>query len=221
MAWRVPTLQLRIRMQESQAGSKPWLELPRRQGNSPDDARGRLLSCGIPSMLLGNLVWGAAMTYPTVMILVNNLPVQLWIGWLMVAGVAPPVGLLHTFQMDVQERFLRQFLPINGWQIFLADVGLPLLFVVAGGIAVWFWQPLPPEIIMQGFIFIPVASMVLALCGAYALNTSRVLQRRLLSVGLSFGLAIVASVWLKTPIAGLVVLILAIMMLSGLLMQEA
>jgi hypothetical protein len=103
----------------------------------------------------------------------------------------------------------------------MADVGLPLLFVILGGVAVWFWQPLPPEIIMQGFIFIPVASLVLALCGAYALNTNRVLQRRLLAVGLSFGLAIAASAWLKTPIAGLIVLVVAIMLLAGLLMQEA
>ncbi len=221
MAWRMPGVQFRIRVQESTAGSKPRWQLPVAYGPTALMTRSAVSFVRHPILLLGNLVWGAAMTYIVVLILVNNLPVQLWIGWLIVAGVLPPVGLLHTFQMDVQERFLRQFLPINGWQIFLADVGLPLLFVIGGAIAVWVWQPLPPDVIVQGFIFIPLSSMVLALCGAYALNTSRVLQRRLLAVGLSFGLAIVASVWLKTPVAGLVVLVVAIMFLAGLLMQEA
>jgi hypothetical protein len=92
---------------------------------------------------------------------------------------------------------------------------------MAGAFAVWFWQPLPPEIIIQGTLFIPLLCLLLTLCGAYAITTNRVLQRRLLAVGLSFGLALGATAIFQTTIAGMIVVALAIMTLGGMIMQEA
>jgi hypothetical protein len=48
-----------------------------------------------------------------------------------------------------------------------------------------------------------------------------VLQRRLLAVGLSFGLALAATAIFQTTTAGLVVVVLAITTLAGMIMQEA
>ena len=64
-------------------------------------------------------------------------------------------------------------------------------------------------------------AFLLALCGAFAVTRDRVLQSRLLATGLSFGLALGASIALQTPLAGLIVIVLAIMMLAGFLVQEA
>ena len=61
----------------------------------------------------------------------------------------------------------------------------------------------------------------LALCGAFALTRDRVLMSRLLATGLSFGLAIIVTAWLQSPLAGLVIIMLAITILSQMLVLEA
>jgi hypothetical protein len=221
MAWRMPDIQFRIRAQQSYINRTPWLKLPKAQGQAALVTKAAVSFLRHPSMLIVNLLWGAAMTYLVVLILVNQLPVQFWIGWVLVAGVAPPIGLLHAFRMDLQEPFLRQFLRLNGFEIFIADVVLPLAFLILGSSVVWATQGFPPELLSMGVVFIPLLAFLLALCGAFAVTRDRVLQSRLLATGLSFGLAIGAAAALQTPIAGLIVVVLAIMMLAGLLVQEA
>lgn len=221
MAWRMPDLQMRIRMQEATATRKPWLSLPKAQGQAALVTRAALSFIRHPSMLLINVLWGAAMAYIVTLIIANNLPVQIWIGWLLVAGIAPPVGLLHAFRNDLQEPFLRQFLPLNGFQMLLADIILPLICLITGAMVVWVLQGFDFDLLTMGVLFIPLVAFLLALCGAYGLTRDRVLQSRLLATGLSFGLPIIATILLGTPLAGLVVMLLAIMTLSQLLVQEA
>lgn len=221
MAWRMPDLQFRIRLQESQASRKLRFRLPRAQGQAALVTRAAVSYLRHPSMLVVNLLWGAAMTYVAVLIIANQLPVQVWIGWLLIAGIAPPVGLLHAYRMDLQEPFLRQFLPLNGFQMLLADVILPLAFLTVGGLVVWFGQGFPLEILSVGVVLIPLLAFLLALCGAFGLTRDRVFQARLLATGLSFGLAMAATALTLSPVAGLVVVLLAIMTLGGLLIQEA
>lgn len=221
LAWRMPDLQFRIRLQQSQAGRKPWLKLPKAQGQSALVTRAAVSYLRHPSMLLVNLLWGAAMTYAVVLILDNQLPVQVWIGWLLVAGIAPPVGLLHAFRMDLQEPFLRQLIPLNGFQILVADVIMPLSFLIAGSLGVWFLQGYDLNTLSMGLMFVPLLALLLTLCGAVALTRDRVFQFRLLVTGFTFGLALVLSLWLETPLAGLIVVVLSIMTLSQMLVQEA
>ena len=221
LAWRMPDLQLRIRAQESQAGRKPLFSLPKAQGQNALMTRSLVSYIRHPSMLLVNLLWGAAMTYVVTLILANDLPVQIWIGWLLIAGITPPIGLLHTFRMDLREPFLRQFLPLNGFQILLADVVLPLLFLIAGSLIIWLLAGFPFEMVTMGILVIPPLGLLLALCGAVAMTNNRELQSRLLSTGASFGLAIAATVLLESPLAGLGVVFLAILLLSGMLVQNA
>jgi hypothetical protein len=221
LAWRMPDLQLRIRAQESHAGRKPRFSLPKSQGQMALVTRSLVSYIRHPSMLLVNLLWGAVMTYVVTLIIANELPVQIWIGWLLIAGITPPIGLLHTFRMDVREPFLRQFLPLNGFQILLADVVLPLVFLVAGSLIVWFLAGFPFALLTFGILFIPPLGLLLALCGAVAMTNSRELQTRLLATGASFGLAILATILLGSPYAGLGVIFLAILILSGMLVQNA
>src|SRR5690606_10774455 len=192
----------------------PWLKLPKASGQMALVTKAAVSFLRHPSMLIVNLLWGAAMTYVVVLIVVNQLPVQFWIGWILVAGIAPPIGLLHAFRMDLQEPFLRQFLRLNGFEILIADVILPLIFLILGSSVVWALQGFPLEILSLGILLIPLLAFLLAMCGAVAVTRDRVLQTRLLATGLSFGLALGASVVLQTPIAGLVVMTLAVMTLA-------
>ncbi|MCY4021980.1 MAG: hypothetical protein OXF32_00855 [Anaerolineaceae bacterium] len=227
LAWRMPDLQLRIRLQQARAGQRPRLRIPSVYGKRAMVVRSAIAGLRHPSLMLVNALWGAGMTWAAGLILVNELPVPLWIGWLLIAGIAPPIGLLYTFRRDVQEPFLRQFLPLDGFQIFMADVLLPLAFLLVGALLAWFrfLQEVPPELFFEflitGVMTIPLLGLLLALCGAAAMTATRELQTRLLGTGASFGLAIVASVLLGTPLAGLVVVCIAIALLGGILMQHA
>ncbi len=222
LAWgKQADLQLRIRMQTAQASRKPFLSLPKTIGWGTVASRAALSYLRHPFMLMTSLVWGAAMSQAGVWIISNQLPVQLWIGWLLVVGIAPPIGLLYVFRHDVEERFLRQFLPFNGFQLLLADVIVPLAAVIVGALAVWLLQGFEPQITLIGVMFIPVLALLLALCGAHALTSERVLQTRLLTTGLSFGLPMVAGVATGAPLLAFVVATLAITTLIGLIIQNA
>lgn len=227
LAWRMPDLQLRIRLQQARAGQRPRLRIPSVYGKRAMVVRSAIAGLRHPSLMLVNALWGAGMTWAAGLILVNQLPVPLWIGWLLIAGIAPPIGLLYTFRRDVQEPFLRQFLPLDGFQIFIADVLLPLAFLLVGALLAWFrfLQDVPPELFFEflitGVMTIPLLGLLLALCGAAAMTATREFQTRLLGTGASFGIAIVASILLGTPLAGLVVVCISIALLGGILMQHA
>jgi hypothetical protein len=59
------------------------------------------------------------------------------------------------------------------------------------------------------------------LAGAVAATNTKVLQTRLLATGLSFGAVIIAGTQLQTPIAGLAVAGIAVLLMSGLVGQNA
>jgi hypothetical protein len=221
LAWRQLDLQFRIRLQSTQAARKPFLSLPKAEGLWMLMTRAGLSYTRHPVMLLLSFAWGALMSYIAVGIVVNRLPVQVWIGWVLVASFVPPNGLLYVFRVDLEERFLRQFLPFDGFQLFIADVLLPLIFLMAGAMASWWLQGFSTQITLLGIMVIPVLSLMLALCGAVALTNKRVLQTRLLATGASFGAVILAGVGLGSPLAALGVAIFALMILSGLISTNA
>jgi hypothetical protein len=127
---------------------------------------------------------------------------------------------LHVFRIDVEERFLRQFLPINGLQLLAADMVLPLIFVIAGAAGVWLLQGFPASITSLGLTFIPVLAILVALCGAVALTNKRVLQTRILTTALTFGLIMIAGVNFS-PLVAFIIAVLAIMTLGGMVAQNA
>jgi hypothetical protein len=221
LAWRQVGLQFRIRLQSNQAARKPFLSLAKAEGLWMLVTRAGLSYLRHPIMLLLSLGWGAVMSYLAVGIVVNRLPVQVWIGWVLVASFVPPNGLLYVFQVDLEERFLRQFLPFDGFQLFIADVLLPLIFLIIGAVGAWLLQSFPPQITLLGVMVIPILAIMLALCGAVALTNKRVLQTRLLATGASFGAVILAGVGLESPLAAFGVAIFALLILSGIVTQNA
>lgn len=221
MAWRQPDLQVRIRRQTATARRRAFLRLPSNvRGAQTLMARASLSYIRHPAMLLLTMAWGALLTQAAVLLVVNELPAQLWIGWLLIAGAAPPAGLMYAFRADQEDGFLRQFLPVDGIQLLAADVAFPLLFLAAGGVGVWLMQGFPPQIAMLGLMGIPLLAILLALCGAVALTTNRVLQTRLLATAASFGPAMVVATELG-PVAGLLVATFAALLLAGLVAQRA
>lgn len=221
LAWRMIDVQARIRMQARQATRKPFLSLPRAQGSSTFVTRAVISYVRHPFMLLACFAWGLVMTAFGVEIIVRQLPAQIWILWVLVAGIAPPFGLMHVFRSDEEELFLRQFLPVDGLQLLLADIVVPLIALIAGGLVAWFTFGFDAEITSLGIVAIPLLALMVALCGAVALTNARVLQTRLLATGLSFGLVILAGTQLGTPIAGLAVAALAVLLMSGMVGTNA
>ncbi len=221
LAWRMIDVQARIRLQARQAGRKPFLSLPRAQGVSTFVTRAALSYVRHPTMLLTCLIWGIVATGFGVEIIRRELPAQVWILWVIAAGVAPPFGMLHVFRSDEEERFLRQFLPVDGLQLLLADILLPLVTMIAGGLVVWFTYDFDPDVLMLGIIAIPLLALMVALCGAVAVTNARMFQTRLLATGLSFGAVILAGTQLHTPYAGLAVAGFAVLLMSGMVGQNA
>ncbi|MBI5668642.1 MAG: hypothetical protein HZC41_11605 [Chloroflexi bacterium] len=193
MAWRDPRLQLRIYGQTARARRRAWLRLPHAYGFAGLAARAALTFARHPLMLFTTALWGAAMTYVAVIIITNQLPVQLWLGWLLVAGFVPPIGLLYVFRADLEERFLRQFVLMDHLRLLAADALLPLAALILGALSAWLLQGFPAEISIIGVVFIVLLSLLLALSGAAALSNRRVLLARVLITAFSFGAVVVAG----------------------------
>ncbi len=221
LAWRMIDVQARIRMQSRQATRKPLLSLPRAQGTQTFVTRAALSYVRHPFMLLACFAWGAVMTGFGVEIIARQLPAQIWILWVIVAGIAPPFGLLHVFRSDEEELFLRQFLPVDGLQLLLADILAPLIALILGGLVVWIAYGFEPDLLSTGIIAIPILALMVAMSGAVAVTNTRVLQTRLLATGASFGAVILAGTQLQSPVAGLIVAGIALLLMSGIVGTNA
>ena len=219
LAWRQLDLQLRIRLQSSAGGRRSWLRLPRTYGGWALASRAALSYLRHPLMLVFSVLWGAAMTQAALLIVVNNLPPQIWIGWVLVAGLAPPLGLLYVFKHDIQERFLRQFLPFDGFQLLMADILMPLTALITGAGLVLLLQDFSTWELFVALLLAGMSALLLALCGAVALTYTRTLQARLLATGATFGLMIVGAA-LAGLFGAMIAAGLAFLTLSGLLINN-
>ena len=222
MAWKQIDVQLRIRMQSARGSRKATLRLPENvTGFQALAAKAAISYIRHPFMLLFSGLWGAVLTQIAVLILAGNPPVQVWILWLLVVGAAPPIGLMYVFSVDVEERFLRQFLPVNGFELLMADILLPLVATIVGGGLVIAANNLPAEAVFFALMLIGILSVLLALCGAVAITSRRALQTRLLATSLSFGAIIVGWTTTHSPLAALGIALGAILILSGMVTTNA
>jgi hypothetical protein len=221
MAWREPQLQARIIRQSQQVKRKPLFRLPKAYGVWTFVARAALSYVRHPGMLVMSFAWGAAMAYVAVDTIINQRPAQVWILWVVLAGLVPPAGLLYVFQADRSEPFLRQFLPVNGLELLIADILAPLLALIAGAGLGMALLGLDAPNFALGLTFVPLAAILIALAGAVALTTTRVLQMRLLATGAAFGAVILAGVGLGTPLAAMGAAFLAALVMAGMVAQDA
>lgn len=221
MAWRQPDIQMRVRMQSAVAGRQPWLRLPKNvHGGRAIVARAALSYIRHPVMLISAAAWGAAMTYAALLVIQAGIPVQLVAAWVLVAALVPPVGLLYVYRSDVEETFLRQFLPLDGFLLLLADAMLPIIAVCLGGMAVWSANAPDADTLLTGVMFIPIIVLIQALGSAYGVaRGEKALQTRLIAIMLSYGTMAVA--WSAFGSTGLIAsCALVLMILIGLVTQE-
>jgi hypothetical protein len=221
MAWRQPDLQMRVRMQSAVGGRQPWLRLPKNlHGGQAIVARAALSYIRHPVMLLSAAAWGAAMTYAALLIVRAGIPLQLVAAWVLVAGLVPPVGLLYVYRSDVEETFLRQFLPLDGFLLLLADAMLPIIAVCIGGMVVWLANAPDADTLLAGLMFIPIIVLIQTLGSAYGVaRGEKALQTRLIAIMLSYGA--IAFAYTAFHGTGLIAAsALVIMILIGLVTQE-
>jgi hypothetical protein len=221
MAWRQFDVQLRIRMQAVQQPRPSRLHLPKTIGFPVIVTRAALSYLRHPLMLFFAFIWGAATTQLAIWIIINNLPVQVWIGLLLLISLAPPVGLIYTFEKDVKEPFLRQFIPFSGIQLLIANSILPWVMVSIGGIIVCLLQPYPLDTQIFGILTVTLLAALLIVCGAYSITSERILQARILATGLSFGAIIIGGIGFQSILLALVAVLLSIMILAGLIDANA
>jgi len=220
LAWTQPQIQARIRLQSIGAGRRAFLKLPSATGARMLLARAAISYARHPAALIGVGVWGFALTASAVFIIERALPLQAWIGWMLFAGLIVPRGLLRVFESDVQEPFLRQFLPFDGLQLLLTDALIPWLIMLGGGIAALVVMQLTPAVQIYAWIALPLAAFVLLLIGAWSFTQRRMLQARLLATLFAFGAAAAVGSALQTPIAGLIVIGLAGIIMAGMVLQD-
>ncbi|MGQ9907704.1 MAG: hypothetical protein ACUVS2_02600 [Candidatus Flexifilum sp.] len=220
LAWTQPRLQARIRLQTSSAGRRAFLKLPAATGARMLLARAAISYLRHPAALIGVAAWALALTAAAVFIVERALPLQAWIGWMLFAGLVVPRGMLRVFEDDVQEPFLRQFLPFDGLQLLLADALIPWLIALLGGVAALLLMQPASSILVYAGIGLPLAAIALFLINAWSLTQRRTLQMRLLGTLIVFGGAAGAGAALQTPTVGLIVLGLSALILSGMVLQD-
>lgn len=221
MAWRQPQVQMRIRFQSSGGLRRAWLRLPKNVfGSTAIAARAALSYVRHPVMLILTGVWGAVLCYVAGQVIKDAFPIPLTIGWVVVAGLASPVGLLYIYRADVEEPFLRQFLPMDDFGLLLADSLLPLIITTIGAWIAWSLHGFSPDETITGLMYIPAIVLLQTLCGAYAVKRgeNRALQTRLLAVVISYatiGVGYAAFQSVGAMIALIVVLMILIGLVSG------
>lgn len=220
LAWSQPQLQARIRLQSLSRGQRTFLKLPSATGAGMLLARAAISYARHPAALIGVGVWGFALTAAAIFVVERELPLQAWIGWMLFAGLVVPRGLLRVFETDVQEPFLRQFLPFDGLQLLITDALIPWLVALVGGAAALVAMQPAPTVQLYAWITLPLAAFVLLLIGAWSLTQRRTLQARLLATLISFGGAAAAGAALEAPIAGLIVIGLTGIIMAGMVLQD-
>lgn len=216
-----PRTQARIRAQASRARRKAFLTLREATGWNGLVSRAVLSYVRHPLSLITTVVWAAVMTWAAANVILNQLPAQLWIGLAIVAGIRPPGGLLYVFEQDVEEPFLRQFLPVSTVGLLAADALLPFMVLIGTSITVWILLAPTAEILLMGVPLIFATGALLAFCGAFGAARVRRFESRFFATLIALGAAMAIGSGLGSPLAGLLAMIVGIMLIGGWLSSEA
>jgi hypothetical protein len=221
MAWLSPELANAIRTQAALAARRPFLSLPRAQGPGNLLARAGLLYLRRPSLLLWTLLWSAILLQGSFLLVPGSAFAPPSITWLLAVLVAPPRGLLEVFQADAGNQFLRQFLPLDGLRLLLADVAAPLAVLIVSASLAWVAMGASLAVTVTGMVTVALLGALLALCQGISLVQIRLgvgarsprpylgmIPRRLriphpLAPAVSFGALIASRALLRTPLATL------------------
>ncbi len=147
-----------LQQQKRLVGKRPFLQLPITSGPLTLLVRTGLALLRQGSAPFTLALWGAAFTGGAQLILSSAAPPEFWIYWLFGLLLFPPRKLAASFQADLREPFLRQFLPLAHWQLLIVDTAVPLICLLIGALGVWLMQPILP------LALIILVSILLVLC---------------------------------------------------------
>ncbi|MDL1900298.1 hypothetical protein FBR02_05970 [Anaerolineae bacterium CFX9] len=215
-----PRTQARIRAQAARARRKVRWRLPEATGWNGLVSRALLSYARHPLSLIMAAVWGAVMTWAAASVILNQLPAQLWIGLAIIAGIRPPGGLLYVFEQDVEEPFLRQFLPFSTIGLMAADALLPFLILLTSSSIVWFVIAPSLADLLMGMIVIVVTAGLLLFCGAFGATRQRRFESRFFATLIALVAAMIIGNGLQSPLAGIITMLLAIMLIGGWISSE-
>lgn len=221
LAWTQPQVQAKIRLQTLGGGRRAFLKLPTAQGYAALLTRSALSYVRHPLALIAVLAWGFVLTTAAIAIVTGAQPFQVWLAWMLAVGLLPPAGLFRVYRSDVEEPFLRQFLPVDGLELLVADAALPFFALLIGGGAALAIGGLPEPVLLVALIALPLSAIVITLIGAWSLTQRRMLQSRLFGMLLAFGVAAGAGAATGSPFIGVGVLAFAAIIAAGLVLQDA
>ncbi len=133
---------------------------------------------------------------------------QPWIAWLFLVVVLPPRGLLQAFRTDIDEPFLRQFAPVDNLWLLQADAAAPMAALMLVAVVVLLIVPGAPAATVTGLVFVPVLTLLLALCQGVSLvrvTAARIRLPYAWVAGVLCGLVMVAGVPGRSPLTALVI----------------
>jgi len=133
---------------------------------------------------------------------------QPWIAWLFLVVALPPRGLLQAFRTDIDEPFLRQFAPVDNLWLLQADAAPPggIVMLVAAVLLLIVHAALAATV--TGLVFVPVLTLLLALCQGASLvpvTAARIRLPYAWVAGVLCGLVMVAGVPGRSPLTALVI----------------
>jgi hypothetical protein len=137
MAFLAPDVSMRIRRQEALAKRQAAYRLPNASGARTLVARSLLLSLRRPMALLRLALWGVGTAFAAAWLAFGQPPLALWFFWVTFLALAPPKMLVESFEADMADPYLRQFLPMSNGLLAVAGGIAPLAVATLGVWAGW------------------------------------------------------------------------------------
>ncbi len=218
-----PALAGQIRRQEKLRAKRFRLRLPRgawATGLWAAAARAAVGRLHHPLTLLRPLLWGAALSRLGGTLVLGHADLRAWIYWLIGAVVTAPRSLVVAFQEDVDEPFLRQFLPANTLLLLPTDAAVPFGLLCIGILLAWVGQPAAPSVALGGSALSLVMGLIVLLsqgAGLVPLGPGRGRISPAASIAAGFAAIVVTGLATRTAVAALLVAVACALALGRLI----
>jgi len=205
-----------IRNQEARQSSRRRLPMPSARGTPMLIVRAMYAYATFRRIdLVLVAVWGAIVSFlVTLTLQIEDIStLQSWAGILLLVVLIPPRPLVRLFADDQKRPFIRQFIPQNDLMLLLINSAVPLVVLIGSASGVWMWrvgtQPALSVIVLMG--------LLLTLC--MGTDFIRPYQPRgrisyVQSSALSFGISLVAGIFLETFLVTIIGMVVAVGLFS-------
>lgn len=232
LAWRNRDLVRQMKARAAFTPRRRSLRLVRLAGAWAPLARVLLTYLRRPSAALG-LLWDIGLIVAACYILTGRSYgrytmlaafTQPWLAWLLVALIRPPRRLVQAFSADVDEPFLRQFLPVDNLRLLLADAAIPGVALGVVDVIVLLAAHAAFATTLLALAFVPALTLLMALCQGMSLvrvTVARVRVPYVWATGIAFGLVLLVGVPGHAPLTALTLAVIFCLLLGQLVAASA